>query len=193
MRWLKHTISLMLLVAVAAIVLATGFSDHSDDYGRVSLPAGGTVHLPEGKVTVFDRVGGGVSEVDKDAVGLAFQVEPAGGGPPIGMTVDGRQTSDIQVQRSETIGELGSIARLDVPEAGDYIVSGSTNLAAGALYLEFGTNAGSALLQRWKLIAGLLVGALLLTLIPVPRSGRRWDDPGEAAGWSSDPRAPYAG
>ena len=193
MRWLKHTISLLLLAAVAAIVLATGFSEHSDDYGRVSLPQGGTVHLPEGKVTIFERVRDDVSERERDTAGLAFQVQPAGGGPPIGMTLDRDQASDTEVQRSETVGEFGSIAKLDVPAAGDYVVSGSTNLAAGALYLEFGTNAGSALLQRWKLIAGLLAGALLLTLIPVPRSGRRWDDPGEAAGWSSDPRAPYAG
>jgi hypothetical protein len=191
MGWLKRTISILLLLAVVGIVLAVGFSNHSDDYGRVSLPEGGTVHLPEGKTTVYYRVRGDSSEVASRG-NLTFAVTPAEGGEPIAMTQEAGETSDVTVTRSETIGEAGSVAKLDVPATGDYRVSGSTNLAPGTSYLEFGTNAGSALLQRWKLLAGLLLGAIVLAFIPIPRSGRRRDR-GDEPHWSSDPRAPYAG
>jgi hypothetical protein len=192
MRWLMHTLSILLLLVAVGIVIATGFSDHSDDYGEVSLPQGGVVHLPEGKVTVFYRLSGDTSELAQSTSGVAFQVAPAAGGPPVAMTVDG-QPSEVAVQRSETIGELGAIAKLDVPSAGDYLVSGATDLAPGAASLEFGTNAGRALLERWKLLAGLLLGAALLAIIPAPRSGRRLEDAPPATGWTSDPRPPYAG
>jgi hypothetical protein len=194
MRWLKHTISVLLLLAAAGVTLATAFSDHSDDYGQVSLPQGGTVHLPEGKVTVFFRVLGETSEIGQKSGGLAFEVTPAQGGEPIAMTLANGQTSGVAVTRSETIGELGAVAKLDVPAAGDYVVAGRTDLAPGNSFLEFGTNAGTAVLEKWKLLAGLVIGALVLAVIPVPRSGRRWEDPAaEPTGWSSDPRAPYAG
>jgi hypothetical protein len=193
MRWLKHTISVVLLLVAVGIVLATVFSDHSDDYGQVSLPQGGTVHLPEGKVTVYYRVLGDSSELGPNTGGVAFQVTPAQGGEPIAMTLANGQTSGVAVTRSETIGELGAVAKLDVPAAGDYVVGGSSDLAPGTSFLEFGTNAGTAVLQRWKLLAGLLLGAMLLALIPVPRSGRRWEDESGEPQWSSDPRAPYAG
>jgi hypothetical protein len=194
MRWLKHTISILLVLGAAGVILATAFSDHSSDYGRASLPQGGTVHLPKGKVTVYMRLAGSSSDVAENSNGnLAFAVTPAGGGTPIAASAADGQTSDVSVTRSETIGEVGAIAKLDVPSSGDYIVTGSTDRAPGVSYLEFGTNAGSAVLQRWKLIAGLLLGALLLAVIPVPRSGRRWDAGEGQTGWSSDPRAPYAG
>jgi hypothetical protein len=194
MRWLKHTISVLLLLGAVGVVLATVFSEHSDDYGQVSLPQGGTVHLPDGKVTVFYRELGNNSNPIKQVSGLAFQVAPAGGGPPIAMTLANGETAGAAVTRSETIGELGSVAKIDVPAAGDYVISGSSNAAPATSFLEFGTNAGSAVLERWKLLAGLVLGAMLIAIIPVPRSGRHWEDPtGGPTGWSSDPRAPYAG
>jgi hypothetical protein len=192
MRWLKRTISILLLLAAVGIVLATAFSDHSDDYGRVSVPGTGTVHLPKGAATVYYRLRSDSSEVASGG-DLAFAVTPAQGGSPLAMTqATGEETSDVTVTRSETIGEIGSVAKLDLPEAGDYRVTGNTNFAPGTSYLEFGTNAGNALLQRWKLIAALVLGALVLAFIPLPRSGRRRDRAGEPH-WSSDPRAPYAG
>ena len=192
MRWLKHTISTILLLVAVGVVLATVFSDHSDDYGQASLPRGGTVHLPEGKVTVFYREPADASQPGQNAGGFAFNVVPAHGGPPVDMSLANEGTTDLSTTRSETIGEHGALAKLDVPVAGDYVVSGRTNLAAGTSFLEFGTNAASAVRDRWKLIAGLLLGALLVALIPVPRpSGRHWE--GDSGGWSSDPRAPYAG
>lgn len=190
MRWFKRTVSTLLLLVAFGLILAIGFSDHSNDYGRVSLPQGGTVHLPEGKVTVFDRVRGKTSEMEDNTAAVAFQVEPVGGGEPIAIKLENGDVSDTQVQRRESIGEFGALARLDVPKSGDYRVTGRTDLAPGTVYLDFGTNSGRALLDHWKLIAALVLGALLLTLIPVPRS-RRWQDAADPA-WSSDPRAPYA-
>jgi hypothetical protein len=196
MRWLKHTVSVLLLVAAAAVALATGLSNHSDDYGRVPLPQGGMVHLPKGKVTVFYSQLGDSSGTAQQDGQFGFQVVPAGGGSPIPVSSDvgvGVESADA-VQSSQTIGDLGAVAKLDVPSSGDYVVSASSNLAPGSSSLEFGTNAGSALLQRWHLLAGLLIAAILITLIPTPRPRRRWDDEGGApSGWSSDPRAPYAG
>jgi|SRR5215204_208966 len=193
MRWLKHTLSVALLLVAVGILLATVLSDHSDDYGQLSLPQGGTVHLPEGKVTVYYRVLGG-SELGENTGGLAFAVTPAQGGEPIAMALANGRTSGVAVTRSETIGELGAVAKLEVPTAGNYAITGNTSLAPGLGYLEFGTNAGRAVLERWKLLAGLLGGAMLLAIIPVPRTGRRREDPAdEPTGWSSDPRAPYAG
>ena len=192
MGWLKRTISALMALVAVGILLAVGFSDHSGDYGKVSLPQGGIVELPAGTVTVFDRFQGDPSEYEQNTAGLSFQVTPVGGGPPVAAKVEGGAGSSDQVQRTETIGEFGALAKLDVPAVGSYEVTGTSDLAPGAVNLDFGTNAGSALLARWKLIAGLLVGAFVLSLIPVPRSGRRWGGAPDPA-WSSDPRAPYAG
>jgi hypothetical protein len=192
MRWLKHIISLGLLAAAVVIALGTVFSDHSSDYGKVSLPKGGTVQLPKGKVTVYYHVQGGPSD-GGDNTGVAFQVTPAGGGEPLSLGSPS-ETSDYGLYRSQSIGDMDAVAKLEVPSAGSYVVSGNSTATAGSAFLEFGTNAATAVLHRWKLLAGLLGGALLLTLIPVPRSHRRRDEPsGEPVAWSSNPRAPYAG
>lgn len=193
MRWLTHTLSILLALAAAGVILSTAFSDHSDDYGRVSLPQGGALHLPKGQVIVYFKLQGQGSDQSDSSAGLAFQVTPAGGGAPLVVSSANGQVSEISVTRAETIGEVGALGKFDVPASGEYVVSGSSGLAAGASYLEFGTNAGHAVLRRWKLIAALLLGALLLAIIPVPRSGRRWGGAEEPTGWSSNPRAPYAG
>jgi hypothetical protein len=196
MRWLKNIVSLLLLVAAVAVALATALSDHSDDYGQVPLPQGGIVHLPEGKVVVyFSQLGDGSNPTDQHSIPLGFQVVSARGGLPVPvLSAGGGGQSLSAVERSETVGELGAVAKLDVPRPGDYAVSGSTTLPAGSAFLKFGTNAGAAVLARWHLLAGLVIGAILLALIPMPRPRRRWeDDSGAPTGWSSDPRAPYAG
>jgi len=188
MRRLNRTISTLLLLGAFGLVLAIGFSDHSDDYGRVTLPSGGTIHLPEGTVTVYDRVSGDSSAIEDDTAQVSFQVVPAGGGEPVSLRPVNSEASDTQVTKTETIGEFGALAKLDVPGAGDYQVRGGSDLEPGSVYLDFGTNAGQALLDRWKLIVGLLVGSLVFALIPPPRRRRRWEEPT----WSSDPREPYA-
>jgi hypothetical protein len=192
MRWLKRTLSILLLLTAVGFVLATGFSDHSEDYGKVSLPKGGTVRLPEGRVTVYDRLPAENPEIEGNTAVVGFTVVPADGGTPIAMSLANGELSGTSVTRSETIGEHGAFAKLDVPSAGDYRVTGSTDLAPGTVSLQFGTNAGAAILKRWKLLAGLVLGALVLAFIPVPRSGRRRDRVDDPH-WTSDPRAPYAG
>jgi hypothetical protein len=194
-RWLKNILVIGLLLAAVAVALATGFSDHSDDYGQTPLPQGGVVHLPQGKVTVFySQLGDGNDPISRVMAPFVFQVTPVGGGAPVPVSSQGNAQSAEAVERSETPGELGAVAKLDVPSAGSYVVSAGGAAPAGISSLEFGTNAGSALAKRWRLLAGLLGAAILVALIPVPRSKRRWEDPsGPASGWSSNPRAPYAG
>ena len=192
MRWLRNLVSLGLVVAAVAVALVTGLSDHSDDYGQVPLPQGGVVHLPRGTTTVyFTQLG--ENDAIRQVHPFGFQVTPVGGGEPVPVSSDNGDTIAEAVTRSETIGELGAVAKLDVPTDGDYRLSADGEFAPGS-FLKFGTNAGAALLQRWKLLVGLVVGAILIALIPMPRPRKRWeDDSGEPVGWSNDPRAPYAG
>jgi hypothetical protein len=193
MRWLKHLISVGLVLAAVGLALSIAVSDHSDDFGRVGLPQGGIVHLPGGSVTVYYSQRGDSSDpIKQSGAPLGFQVLSQGGVPvPIASENDAPTASSVT--QSETIGELGAIAKLDVPSSGDYVVQGGTDLPPGASFLKFGTNAGAALLDRWRLLAALLIAAILISIIPMPRSRRRWEDEGGPTGWSSDPRAPYAG
>ena len=195
MRWLKGLIPVVLILVAVGVALSTGLSDHSDDYGQVSLPQGGVVELPKGKVTVFyHQVGDTSDPIQQTSTPLTIQAVPVGGGNPVPVYSTDGKTPEDSVQRSETIGELGAVAKLDVPAAGAYMVSGTTELPAGASYLKLGTNAGDALVHKWRLFAGLLIGAFLISLIPVPRGPRHWEDERDApTGWSSDPRSPYAG
>jgi hypothetical protein len=194
MRWLKHVISLGLLIAAASMALGTVLSDHSGDYGQVGLPQGGVVHLPEGSVTVFYSQPSDNSDPIQLSTPLSFQVVSQDG-TPLSVKTENGAPSGTAVQRSETVGELGAIAKLHVPVSANYTVQiASADQTVGATSLEFGTNSGAALLAKWHLFAGLLLGAFLIALIPVPKPRRRWDDElGPPTGWSSDPRAPYAG
>jgi hypothetical protein len=195
MRWLKHLVSLGLLIAAAAVTLTTVLSDHQDDYGKVPLPQGGTVHLPKGKVTIFyTQPGEGSDPIQQVSTPVAFQVTSQSGVAVPISSENGAPTAEA-VQRSETVGELGAVAKLDVPASGYY---GVNVMNAGTVpafaSLEFGTNAGAALVAKWHLLAALLIGTILVALIPVPKHKRRWEDEvGPPTGWSSDPRAPYAG
>src|SRR4051794_16069054 len=194
MRWLKNTISVVLVVTAAGIALSTGLSNHNDDYGQVPLPQGGVVELPAGTTTVFFReLGDGSDPIRQLSAPLTFQAVPAGGGPAVAMKAVNGGTPGTAVNRSETIGELGAVAKLEIPSTGPYQVTGSSGLAAGSSFLEFGTNPGSAVLDRWKLLAGLVLAAILIGFIPTPRPRRRWEEEHGPSGWSSDSRAPYAG
>ena len=196
MRWLKHTLSTFLLIAAVAVAIATALSEHSDDYGAVALPQGGAVELPAKTVTVFyEEPGTGANSIHEPRGLGAFRVTPAGGGEPLPIRATGSDASEseVTVQRSETIGELGAVAKIDVPEEGFYVVTGRLTQPGATSSLTFGTSAGAAVIDRWRLLAGLVGGAFLLTLIPVPKPGRRWPEENAPVGWSDDPRAPYAG
>lgn len=199
MRWLKNTLVAGLLLAAVVMALTTVFSDHSDDYGSVGLPAGGVVHLPKGTVTVYYSQDGSISEAEQNS-GLSFQAIPVAGGAPIGMSSAGGSISAEGTQRSEVIGEHGAIAKLDVPADGDYRIVAATDLQPGSASLDFGTNSATAIAAKWKLLAALVGAAFVIALIPTPRHRRRSPDDPETPGpsgtpteWSPTPRAPYAG
>jgi hypothetical protein len=201
MRWLKNTLFTGLLIAAAVVTVATLFSDHSAEYGQVGLPAGGTVHLPKGTVTVYYATSGEAPDgAAPGTQGLAFQVIPAAGGDALPMSSAGGSISAEGTQRSEVIGEHGAIGKVDVPSAGEYRVAVNSDLQPGTSSLKFGTTAATALAAKWKLLAALVGAAFLLALIPTPRRRRRSHDDPETPGpsgtptdWSSTPRAPYAG
>jgi hypothetical protein len=193
MRWLKHLISLGLVLAAVGLAASIAFSDHSADYGQVGLPQGGVVHLPEGKVTVYYSQNDNSGPPGQNSSPLGFQVVSPSGVPVL-VATGNSAPSDSSVTQSEVVGEHGAIAKLDAPSSGDYTVQASTNLPAGTSFLKFGTNAGAALLDRWHLLGALLIAAFLVAIIPTPRPRRRSEDEdGAPRGWSSDPRAPYAG
>ena len=87
------------------------------------------------------------------------------------MSLANGETSGTSVTRRETIGELGAFVKLDVPEVGTPPLPTFTSPPPSS---------------------PLVLGALLIAFIPVPRSGRGRGRVGEPH-WSSDPRAPYAG
>ena len=192
MRWLKHMLTVGLLLAAGVLALATVFSNHNSEFGKVALPSGGVVHLPKGTTTVFYSRDG--SDVEQQGTGLAFQVVPIAGGDPIPMSSAGGSISAEGTQRSEVIGEHGAIAKLKVPSTGDYRVVVATGAVSATL--EFGTNVATAVAAKWKLLAGLVLAAFLISLIPTPRRHRRRDEPASSTTTalpSSPPRAPYAG
>src|SRR4051794_41914372 len=80
MGWLKHVLTLGLLLAAVAVAVATAFSSHSGDYGKVALPAGGVVHLPEGAATVYEPQG---------RAGIDFEITTVAGGGPLPLQAGG--------------------------------------------------------------------------------------------------------
>src|SRR5262249_38219133 len=150
MRWLKHVIAPLLVLVAAGIVLATALSDHKADYGQVPLPQGGMIHLPKGKVTIYFSQVGNTDPINQVSVPLSFQVVSRRG-DAVPMIGQNGAAPDGSVTRSETIGELGAVSQLDAPASGEYVVRASANLAPGSASLKFGTNAGAAILAKWKL------------------------------------------
>jgi hypothetical protein len=188
MRWLKHTTVVVLLLVAAGVALSTAFSDHDDDYGRVTLPQGGAVKLPQGQVKVFLRQDGQAVDTSQLSAPITLQIVPATGGAPLKTSATVEGTNDLELQRSEDLGSLGSVADVDVPAEGEYVISGSAGQSTTTLTL--GTTAGQALINKWHLLAALVGAALLISLIPVPRRRSSWDQ--TESGWSSDPTSPYA-
>jgi hypothetical protein len=187
MSALKRILPTVLVLAAVAVVIVTLLSSHDSKYGEVPLPAGGTVELPKGTVKVFLEEP--THSTDSDlAVPLSFQVTSADGVPvPLEATAKDGSGAAL-TQRSEEVTEFGSVAKLDVPEEDSYRVSGGEQAPAGSS-LTFGIDSLAAVVDRWRLLAVLLGGAVVIALLPGPRRSPTAD---EASGWSSDPRTPYA-
>ncbi len=168
MRRLKGVIRTALLLAAAAVVLATFFSDHEDDYGVVALPQG-TVSLPEGQVKVYIDEPGSASGAHRLSQPLQFEVRPLAGGAPLEKKATAKYgTGAVQIERSQDLGEIGSVAELEVPASGQYAIAGRLGQGARSAELSFGTDSFAAVAERWRLL-GLLVGAaVLIPLIPLP-------------------------
>ena len=115
---------------------------------------------------------------------------PAAGGEPLVMEPAADSgTIGALASRSEAIGSRGTVATIDVPESGDYRISGSM-ADDSSVEIGFGLNAFRAVGQQWKLIAGLLAGAFLISLVRLPK--RRSSEELDAAAYAR-PVSPYRG
>ena len=180
MQWLKRVLPTCLVLAAVAVVLVTVLGDHSSAHGSVALPEGGTVTLPAGKTTIFaDENATSKDDDTRLASPLSIEVAPAGGGEPLEVVpTSSDETADQIYHRSESIGSRGALASIDAPAAGKYLVSGSFDDPQIRGSLSFGTTSFAAVLDRWKLLAGLIGAAILISLMPLPKRGSRWDEAG---------------
>jgi hypothetical protein len=169
-RDLKRMIFWGLVIAAAVLVATTAAGDHESDYGALTLPPGGKVELPEGTVKIFYDEGGQSRGGRNLEAPLRFQVVPAGGGEPLTSEATSTSATGTGTQRSEDVISRGSVAKLDVPSEGVYVVTGGNGVAPGEI--KFGTDPFSAVLKRWRLIGGLLIAAVIIALIPAPHTRR---------------------
>ena len=174
-RDLKRIVFWALMIAVFAIVGFTLMGDHEADYGSLTLPPGGNVELPEGKVKIFYDEGGQSIPGSSLSAPLTFQVVPAGGGEPLtSEATRATESGAVNNRRSEDVISRGSVAELEVPEEGTYAVTGGTAGASPGV-IKFGTDPFTAVVRKWRLLGGLLAAALLVTFLPVPRHRRSGD------------------
>jgi hypothetical protein len=194
LRTLRNAAVILLPVAALAVVLAIALSDHSDEYGSVAVPPGGTIHLPEGKVAVFYDEAAASSETTTLQAPLQFTVTPAGGGPALDdepTANEGNSTSETA--RSEDFFTQRTVAKVDVPAEGEYVVRAAQGQGFSGT-MSFGQTPFAAALKKWKLWVGLLIAAFILSQIPVPRSGKSApvEQRQDVTGWAGgeDPSAP---
>ena len=145
--------------------------DHESDYGTLTLPPGGRVELPEGTVKVFYDEGGVARNGRNLQAPLRFQVVPATGGTPLTSESTTSSATGTGTQRSEDVISRGSVAKLDVPSEGTYVVTGGNGVAPGVI--KFGTDPFTAVVKRWRLLGGLLLAALIVAFLPAPHTRRR--------------------
>lgn len=171
MRGFTKLASKLLVLAAAVVVLVIGITDHNDDYGRVSLAQRtGLVTLPKGTVKLFFDEGTGASENRRLDVPLAVQVFAAGTRTALPLLRTTPGAEGAVNERSSELGATGSLAELDVPSAGDYVVAVSGSPPIGAI--TFGADRFTAIGRSWRLWCGLLGAGILLALIPTPRRRR---------------------
>ena len=163
-RWLPR----LLVLGAIGVVIAALFSDHKAAYGQVPLPQGGVVDLPEGESKVYlDEVVLGESSGDPRRLSgtLAFTVVPVGGGGPLSIDPVGRGSATELSERSQGIGSKDAVATIEAPVAGEYRVTGNYDSGVTAS-LGFGTDPFSAVVAEWRIWAGLLALAFLISLVP---------------------------
>ena len=194
MQWLQRLLPKLLVIGAIGVVLVALFSDHKTEYGSVTLPRGGVVTLPEGTVNVFvdENPAAGAEEDGSHDLPSSLNAEavPVSGGEALVMepAADSGTVGEL-ASRSEAIGSRGTVATVEVPQSGAYRISGSM-ADDSSVEIGFGLNAFRAVGQEWKLIAGLLAGAFLISLIRLPK--RRSSEELDAAAHAR-PVSPYRG
>jgi hypothetical protein len=209
MQFLQRILPPLLVLGAVGILLSTFFSDHKADYGKVTLPAGGLVDLPEGGSTVYVGdidipVGSDIAQVGGS---FAISVVPVDGGERPTLTPPGGDGRSL-TRSSEGLANRGAVADIDAPQAGAYRVSGSLGNLSDVEF-SFGRSSFAAVVAGWQLWGGLLLAAILIALLPKLRhrpTGEGWVRPdvdqgvsggqatGEpAAASTAPPLSPYNG
>jgi hypothetical protein len=143
-----------------AIAEAFGSTRDADAYGRLSLPGRESVNLPAGDVIIYYGERAGIDfPFPLDAPpNLRLQVRTTNGQLLLGSTP---YRSEV-LEDTKSSSEYRAVAKLRVPEAGDYEVVSPTRVT-GAVdpVLTFGHN-GS---RDFSYVAFVLFGGLLLAAI----------------------------
>lgn len=193
MQWLKRIVPKLLMVAALGVVIVALVSDHTAEYGTVPLPQGGVLHLPGDTVKVFVDEPQEPGDPRELSSILSFDVVPVGGSGALAKDATVQSNNEQLSKRSEAVGSKGAVATIDVPAGGDYRVSGGFTEPTAGASLSFGTDAFMAVIHRWKILAGLLGAALLISLIPVPKRDSSYESSGEASSYQPPRFNPYNG
>jgi hypothetical protein len=197
MQWLQRLLPKLLVLGAAGVVVAALLSDHHAEYGDVTLPRGGVVTLPEGTVNVFvdeSTTAPGQSDDSHNLSSfLKLEVVPVAGGEQLTNEPAADEGGPDELsERSEAIGSRGTVATIEVPAAGEYRVSGGMADETSA-EVSFGLNSFRAVAHEWKLIAGLLAGAFLISVVPLPKRRSGEDSFSSGEGVQGPSYSPYRG
>ena len=195
MQWLQRLLPKLLVIGAIGVVLVALFCDHKTEYGSVTLPRGGVVTLPEGTVNVFvdENPAAGREEDDSARPPGGPQrrggVRSSGGEALVRNRPPTAAPSTSSPRAARRSARAAPSPRLRFPQSGAYRISGSM-ADDSSVEIGFGLNAFRAVADQWKLIAGLLAGAFLISLIRLPK--RRSSEELDAAAYAR-PVSPYRG
>jgi len=158
----RLALGVVIVTVVAAIVLFAvelfGGTRDASKYGQVSVPGRASVNLPAGEVIIFygQRQGAGGESPLRVPPNLLLRVRTTNGQALLGSTpyASGQFTDGDYERRA--------IAKLRVPEAGDYeAVSGTRGTGAVEPVISFGKNGT----RNFGYVLFVLAGGLLLAAI----------------------------
>lgn len=146
-----------------AILGAVEGIGETDAYGRVGIPEKATLELPEGEVSVYFEAGSLQGALKGKRENVALSIVSAEGDP-----VDLRGRGSVDEQVSEGDVERVNFDRVEIPEAGEYVVTTTKKGPVGGdSALTFGKALTTGVVDRardalWGLLGFVLAAAIAL-------------------------------